>query len=288
MTSSTALAPHRAHRTPRRISVKTTATDRRRQPSSAFTRKEFVRLVSVSTLSSKLVFTERIARASLVDESAATRAYAATSPSVVGIAEVLKTGEVRVRGSGFVWASDAEATTYVATNAHAIGSSDGNRMAIVFNAVENGREVRSRIVLGVESAYFVNRSKDVGFVKIPSAALPPGVKAPNAAKVGTSDALRVGQSVFALGFAEDGSSTLNSGVIGGLRRRIPSKSGANLSGLIQTDAEVNETTSGGPLCDSSGRVVAMSVTPYGSGKTGPSGVNFAIPIDAVRLVAEQL
>lgn len=287
MASSTALAPHRAHRTPRRTSVKTTATDRRRQPSSAFTRKEFVRLVSVSTLSSKLLFTDENARASLVDESAATRAYAATSPSVVGIADVLKTGEVRVRGSGFVWASDA-AATYVATNAHAIGSSDGTRMAIVFNAVENGREVRSRIVLGAESAYFVNRSKDVGFVKIPSAALPPGVKAPNVAKVGTSDALRVGQSVFALGFAEDGSSTLNSGVISGLRRRIPSKSGANLSGLIQTDAEVNETTSGGPLCDSSGRVVAMSVTPYGSGKTGPSGVNFAIPIDAVRLVAEQL
>ena len=231
-------------------------------------------------------------RATLTDASRATSVYEQTFPSVVGVAKVLKSGERRVVGSGFVWAVDPNGenpAVYIACNARAVSvgssESEGEGEAIVFETVR-GKE---SVVLGSESAYYVNRAKDVGFVKIPLSALSEGARmSVRAASIGTSGDVRVGQSAFALGFASDGSTTLNSGVVSGLKRRIPSKSGTSLSGLIQMEASVSESTSGGPVCDSSGRVIGMSVTAYGSGRSDPAGVNFAIPIDAVRLVAEQL
>jgi len=222
----------------------------------------------------------RPARASLVDETSATRVFAETSKSVARVAVVAPNGEISGRGSGVVWYID-DAYAYIATNAHCVVKGNENEKLVVMLA--SG----AAAALDKDASYFVNRSTDIGFLKVPIGSF--GADAPVAAKIGTSDNLRVGQSAFSLGFEEDGAAVLSSGTINGLKRKIPSRNGVGLKGLIQTDAQVTEFTSGGALCDSAGRVIGLNVVAYaGSQKRDPQGVNFAIPIDAVRLAAEQM
>lgn len=122
-------------------------------------------------------------------------------------------------------------------------------------------------------------------MKLPLVAMP----------IGTSDALQVGQSCYALGAGDtsdaDGSGrvssfrqqmTLSTGVVSGLRRSIPSKTGTTIRNCIQTDAKIPESAAGGALLDSSGRLIGLTVTPLGNVS---AGLSFAIPIDdLVRIV----
>jgi len=227
----------------------------------------------------------RLARASLVDETAAERAFASVSKSIVRVARVAQNGETTSVGSGFVWYVDDD-DVWIATNAHGltnVDSSASSRLAIMF------AEEKLSATLDASCEYFANRSLDVAFVKIPKSKFPSSSSATFVSpKIGTSEDLRVGQSVFAVGFA-DASPTLTQGTISGLGRKIPSKNGVGLKGLIQMDAKVTELTSGGALCDGNGRIVGMNVVPYaGAGKRDPEGVNFAIPVNAVRFAADKM
>lgn len=228
----------------------------------------------------------RLARASLVDETAAERAFASVSKSIVRVARVAQNGETTSVGSGFVWYVDDD-DVWIATNAHGltnVDSSASSRFAIMF------ADETLSATLDASCEYFANRSLDVAFVKIPKSKFPSSSSSATFAspKIGTSEDLRVGQSVFAVGFA-DASPTLTQGTISGLGRKIPSKNGVGLKGLIQTDAKITELTSGGALCDGNGRIVGMNVVPYaGAGKRDPEGVNFAIPVNAVRFAADKM
>ncbi|KAH8949642.1 hypothetical protein BDL97_10G042800 [Sphagnum fallax] len=78
-------------------------------------------------------------------------------------------------------------------------------------------------------------------------------------------------------------------VISGLGREIPSPSGKPIPGAIQTDAPINAGNSGGPLLDSFGRIIGVNTATFTRAGTGmSSGVNFAVPIDAVRLIVPRL
>ena len=105
---------------------------------------------------------------------------------------------------------------------------------------------------------------------------------------GSSEQLRVGQHVYALGnpFGWDG--TLTSGIISSLNRNLPSRvAGRVMQSLIQTDAAMNPGNSGGPLLDSSARMVGMCVAI--ATRTGENtGVGFAIPIDRIKQILPQL
>jgi serine protease Do len=100
-----------------------------------------------------------------------------------------------------------------------------------------------------------------------------------AAELGDSNKLRVGQRVYAIGnpFGLTGGPTVTSGVISALNRTIESQRGV-LENLVQTDAAINPGNSGGPLVDLEGKVVAMStaIIPYAQ------GIGFAIPIDSAK------
>ena len=239
----------------------------------------------LATLVAPLVL-PRLARASLVEETAAERAFASVSKSIVRVARVAQNGETTSVGSGFVWYVD-DNDAWIATNAHGltnIDSSASSRFAVMF------ADEKISATLDASCEYFANRSLDVAFVKIPRSRFPSSSSVTFASpKIGTSEDLRVGQSVFAVGFADDASPTLTQGTISGLGRKIPSKNGVGLKGLIQTDAKITEFTSGGALCDGNGRIVGMNVVPYaGAGKRDPEGVNFAIPVDAVRFAADKM
>ena len=106
--------------------------------------------------------------------------------------------------------------------------------------------------------------------------------------LGTSDELRVGQRVYALGnpFGLDG--TLTTGIISSLNR-TPSENSRrrSLKALIQTDAAMNPGNSGGPLLNTNAEVIGMNIAI--ATKTGQNaGVGFAIPANRIRRIVPEL
>jgi S1-C subfamily serine protease len=105
--------------------------------------------------------------------------------------------------------------------------------------------------------------------------------------VGTSDNLQVGQRVYTLGNPFGLEGTLTTGIISNLNRTLPSRTGREMKSIIQTDAAMNPGNSGGPLLDTSGRMIGMNVAI--ATKTGQNaGLGFAIPINRIRQIVPQL
>ena len=109
-----------------------------------------------------------------------------------------------------------------------------------------------------------------------------------AAALGDSDKVRMIDTVMAVGspFGLEGSVT--SGIVSGrLRRRVPNGNRQQIQDFLQTDAAINPGNSGGPLLNTRGQVIGL-VTAIMSNSGGSEGVAFAIPINNVTRVAEQL
>jgi S1-C subfamily serine protease len=107
-------------------------------------------------------------------------------------------------------------------------------------------------------------------------------------ELGSSSNLIAGQRAIAIGnpFGQFGR-TLTTGVISALDRTLQGPDGRTINGVIQTDAAINRGNSGGPLLDSSGRVIGINSAIFSP--TGASaGVGFAVPIDAVRRLLPDL
>jgi putative serine protease PepD len=115
------------------------------------------------------------------------------------------------------------------------------------------------------------------------------------AALGVSQALRVGEGVVAIGSPLGLSSTVTAGIVSALDRPVTTGDSGNESSYInavQTDAAINPGNSGGPLVDLQGRVVGVNsaiATTGGFGtRAGNIGVGFAIPIEQVRVTADQI
>jgi serine protease Do len=165
-------------------------------------------------------------------------------------------------GSGFIFDSEG----YIVTNAHVIRNAD--KIGVVLH----GNKPVEGTILGV------CKSIDIAVVKVDPAEL-------QAADLGDSDKVRVGQRVYAIGnpFGLVGGPTVTSGVISALDRSIESPE-TSMRSLVQTDAAINPGNSGGPLVDTAGRVIAINtaIIPYAQ------GIGFAIPINTAMECAEQI
>ncbi len=105
---------------------------------------------------------------------------------------------------------------------------------------------------------------------------------------GDSSALRVGQKVYAIGNPFGLDRTLTTGIISSLNRTLPSQSNNRLmKSIIQIDAAMNPGNSGGPLLDTSSRVIGMN-TAIASSTGQNSGVGFAIPVNRIKRIVPQL
>lgn len=110
---------------------------------------------------------------------------------------------------------------------------------------------------------------------------------PAPAELGDADRLQVGQLVVAIGNPMGLGGSVTAGVISGLGRSLPTRSGTHSSiieDVIQTDAALNPGNSGGALVDSSARVVGVNTAVAGI------GLGLAVPINATtrRILAALL
>lgn len=169
-------------------------------------------------------------------------------------------------GSGFLW----DAYGHVVTNYHVIKGAERIQVRL-----DSGEAIEATYVGGSEDY-------DLAVVRLrntPSDIQP--------IPVGSSSDLRVGQAVFAIGNPFGLSRTLTTGVISALDRRLPTQTGREVVGVIQTDAAINPGNSGGPLIDSAGRLIGVN-TAIISGSGSSAGIGFAVPADVVNQVVPVL
>jgi serine protease Do len=106
-----------------------------------------------------------------------------------------------------------------------------------------------------------------------------------AAELGDSDRIRVGQRVYAIGnpFGLTGGPSVTSGVISAIRRTIDSERGL-IENLVQTDASINPGNSGGPLVDVTGKVIAINtaIIPFAQ------GIGFVVPINSAKTCTDEI
>ena len=179
-------------------------------------------------------------------------------------------------GSGFVIDSQG----HVITNNHVVADATGQGDLKVVD--QAGRSYAATIV-GRSPVY------DIAVLEVPAA------KKITPASLGSSQNMRVGEGVVAIGSPLGLSSTVTSGIVSAIDRPVTTGSAKDSSFInaVQTDAAINPGNSGGPLVNMRGQVIGVNsaiATLGGSlgGQSGSIGVGFAIPMEQVKVTATQI
>jgi putative serine protease PepD len=212
------------------------------------------------------------------NQSGSVEAAAATAMKSVVTLSVRGSQEAGT-GSGIVIRSDG----YVLTNEHVTAVADGGGTITV--AFADGRTASAKLV-------GADKETDLAVVKMNLTGL-------TAATFADSDAIKVGQTVVAVGSPLGLNGTVTEGIVSALHR--PTSGASDNSAVIdaiQTDAAINPGNSGGALVDLAGRVVGInqSIATAGSGGggfgqpggAGNIGIGFAIPADTAARISQQL
>jgi serine protease Do len=162
-------------------------------------------------------------------------------------------------GSGFIISDDG----YVLTNAHVVEGADEVTVTLT-----DRREFKAK-VLGSD------RRSDVALLKVSATNLP-------YLRAGDSSKIRVGEWVIAIGSPFNLDNTVTAGIISAKSR----DTGEYLP-LIQSDVAVNPGNSGGPLINMRGEVIGIN-SQIATLSGAYNGISFAVPIDEVMRVADQL
>ena len=201
--------------------------------------------------------------------------YELAKQQVVGINTTLtyqsgffgQTATAEVSGSGFIITSDG----YIVTNYHVIEEAyKGGYPVTVIMYDESTYEAE---IVGFDS------SNDIALLKIDAEGL-------NAAQMGDSGDLVVGQTVYTVGNPlGELSYTMTSGIVSALDRTISTDTTDAVT-VFQIDAAVNSGNSGGPVYNEAGQVIG--VVNAKANDTGVEGLGFAIPISDVTHIVNQL
>lgn len=190
-----------------------------------------------------------------------TEIYQRCAPSLVSIYTVTPTSQGY--GTGIVLTEDG----YLLTNAHVIARTTYAEVATL-----DGRVAEASVV-GYDMV------EDIAVLKVDLTGLTP-------ARFGSSDDLRPGDSVCAIGDALGYRSTITDGIISALDREVE-VDGITMN-LIQTSAAINYGNSGGALIDRYGQVVGITTIKLVSDAASPESMGFAIPSLRVKYVTDRL
>ncbi|HEY8175141.1 MAG TPA: trypsin-like peptidase domain-containing protein [Gemmatimonadaceae bacterium] len=174
-------------------------------------------------------------------------------------------------GTGFIVGNDG----VIVTNAHVVANAQ--RVSVM----RRDGTVYPADVLGTDE------TNDIAVIKINAKNLP-------VATLGNSGAVLIGEWAIAIGnpygfVLGNAEPTVTAGVISGVGRNLIARGegpGAYLD-MIQTDASINPGNSGGPLVNADGEVIGVNSSIY-SPSGGSVGIGFAIPVNRVRRVVEDL
>ena len=214
-----------------------------------------------------------------------------TTDSVVGVSRLKDNGNTVFTqdgvsqmgiGSGVIISENG----YILTNEHVSGAKYGS----CYVTMEDGKNYNANVI-------WSDSNLDLSIIKI-------NMKCVNYAKLGNSDNLKVGESVYAIGnpIGFEFQKTVTSGIVSALNRTIifneseqsvdrneneASKNSENnvyMSNLIQTDATINPGNSGGPLINNNGEIIGINTVKI----TSAEGIGFAVPINVIKPIIQKL
>ncbi len=169
--------------------------------------------------------------------------------------------ENRAMGSGFFISDDG----HILTNYHVVRDADE-----IIVRLSDRRELVAQLVGGDERS-------DIALIKVEGKSFP-------VLPAGSSEALKVGEWVVAIGSPFGFDYTVTAGIVSAKGRNLPRE---NYVPFIQTDVAINPGNSGGPLFNLRGEVVGVNSQIFTRGG-GSIGLSFAIPMDVALDVARQL
>ena len=165
-------------------------------------------------------------------------------------------------GSGFIISKDGQ----IVTNNHVVEGADSVKVKL-----SDGRTFDATVVGS-------DRMTDIALLKIEADVDLPTVK------FGSSDAMRVGDEVVAMGNPFGLGGTVTTGIISAKSRNINS---GPYDDFIQTDAAINRGNSGGPLFNNAGEVIGVNTAILSPGG-GSVGIGFSVPSDLVQKIVADL
>jgi S1-C subfamily serine protease len=197
--------------------------------------------------------------------------YRLDSPGVVQISSRRPSPSAGGLGSGFV----IDKAGHILTSNHVISGARGVRVSF------SGTDQLEATVVGKDP------STDVAVLQVAahSRSLSP-------LPLGDSDQVQIGDPVVAIGNSPALSRTATVGIVSSVQHGVDELSGgAAYTHTIQTDATINHGNSGGPLINTRGQVIGISAQldpAEAATAASAAGIGFAIPIDTVKAVVEQL
>jgi S1-C subfamily serine protease len=203
------------------------------------------------------------------------------NPALVDVTSTLGYAHATAKGTGIVLTSNGE----VLTNNHVVSGAT----SVSVRDVGNGKTYKATVV-GYDA------SSDVAVLQLQ------GASGLTSATTGDSSALGVANTVVALGNAggRDGTPSVAAGKVTALNQSITASDEASgtseqLSGLIQTDADIQSGDSGGALVNSHAQVIGMNTAASsgysfsgGYGQSGQQVQGYAIPINSALSIARQI
>jgi len=189
--------------------------------------------------------------------------YRQVNPSVVTVLVQLKTGASV--GTGVIFTSDG----YVLTNYHVVAG--GKDCSVTLNT---NVTYAAQYVAG-------DSDNDVAILKVNAQNLP-------AAEIGASDALSVGDPVYAIGnpLGVELRGTFTNGIVSAINRDVDVE-GRTMT-LVQTNAALNSGNSGGPLINQYGQVVGINTIKMSSAFSNIEGLGFALPTSSLQYIVDDL
>jgi len=181
-----------------------------------------------------------------------------------------RTREVKELGSGYIISPEG----YIVTNDHVAGNASRITVTLTDGISYDAKLIGSDPV------------SDIALLKIDGENFP-------YVEPGNSDEIIIGEWVIALGnpfglFEVNDKPTVTVGVISATGMNLEPINDRYYLNMIQTDAAINGGNSGGPLVNSLGEVIGMNTLIFTAGSQGSIGLGFAIPINKVKTIIEEL